>query len=208
MLTHENYPLEWPVGRPRTPANRRKAPDHYKVDLGTAREHLIRELRLLGAKHVVVSTNLPVRDSGSGFISRSTTGRTKRGDEEIDPGAAVYWSLKGKDHVMASDTWGDLRSNLRALGLAIAALRALERSGVSGVLDQALIGMKALPATIQLQRPWRDVLKYNGPLDADAIRTAYHAAARTCHPDRGGSDAAMSEVNTAYEDAQAELRSP
>jgi len=33
----------------------------------------------------------------------------------------------------------------------------------------------------------------------DQIKAAYHAKARECHPDHGGSDAAMAAVNEAYE---------
>jgi flagellar biosynthesis GTPase FlhF len=47
------------------------------------------------------------------------------------------------------------------------------------------------------------VLHLSPPITASAIRRAYRAQALKCHPDRGGSHAAMVEINAAYEIALA-----
>ena len=73
------------------------------------------------------------------------------------------------------------------------------------VLERAFSGFTALPAPIVTPspaRPWREVLEYgNGPATEEEINRNYRILARTAHPDRGGSNAAMSELNTARDQA-------
>jgi hypothetical protein len=46
---------------------------------------------------------------------------------------------------MACDKWVSVGENMRALGLAIEALRQLKRCGASEILDRAFQGFAALP---------------------------------------------------------------
>jgi len=55
-------------------------------------------------------------------------------------------------------------------------------------------------ARLEVERQgWRATLGISPDATPDQIKAAYHAKARECHPDHGGSDAAMAAVNEAYE---------
>lgn len=50
MNEKTGFPLCWPEGRPRTPKHSRR-PGVFKTTFSTARNNLIRELKLLGEVH-------------------------------------------------------------------------------------------------------------------------------------------------------------
>lgn len=189
------FPLAWPVGWERTKRARREPP--YRVSLAAATHDLMSELKMAGARYVTISTNVPLRRDG---LPRSD-------HEPTDPGAAVYWlSRDGKPMVMACDCWCRVRGNVRALGMAVAALRAIERSGASQLLERAYSGFAALPANAQ-QRGWREVLGF-APHD-HVTKELLHLVRRSwvakVHPDAGGSHEQMAEINRAYDQALREL---
>jgi len=188
------YPLAWPAGWKRT-ASPRKPP--YKLTLEAALDELLRELRSLHARDVVITSNVPTRRDG---LPRSGL------SEPPDRGVAVYWSARDRrPMVMACDTWNTVRGNIRAIGLAIGALRAIERSGASQLLERAYTGFTALPSEAGASS-WRAVLGFGpGPISILQLEEAYKKAARTAHPDVGGSHERMVEVNRAYADAQREV---
>ena len=57
----ESYPLHWPQFRKRTVYRRSSK---FELEFGRARDAALRELRLLGASNIVISTNLPTRRDG------------------------------------------------------------------------------------------------------------------------------------------------
>lgn len=184
------YPLDWPPEQPRTPApSVRWGP--YKVSQDTAQRDLMHELELLGARSVVLSTNLRIRRDGLPYASQRSPD---------DPGVAVYWTRGGQDFCVACDAYRDIRSNMRAAGLAIHHLRRLEQAAPS-FAERAFSGFARLPATAggDGERPWRDVLDFGDEDDvaAEDIEAAFRRLARQRHPDRGGSAAAMAELNRA-----------
>ena len=198
-LSGEAYPLYWPEGWPRT-RYRRNAP--YAVNFIKARDDLASELRKLGGSKVVISTNVPIRRSDSLPLANYA--------EPVDPGVAVYWwegtGEKRVERVIACDQWHRVKDNLRAAGLAIAALRSLKRSGASQVLDRAFVGLTALAAS-NPGRTWREVFGTDsGRFTRAEIEKLYRHLATLRHPDRGGSHEQMTELNRAYEQALAEIQ--
>jgi hypothetical protein len=194
------YPLYWPLLYLRSDsAARRDA--QFRVDFASARYDLLRELELLRARDVLISSNIPIRRDGLPAVPDR---------EPDDPGIAVYFNRKGKPFVIACDQFRRVRWNVRAIGSTLEALRSIERHGTTTMLEQAFSGFAALPAATSAERPWREVLgcgvlpgfTTNG---ATVVRERYRELARTLHPDRGGSDAAMTELNRAYEQAMKEL---
>ena len=193
------YPLAWPAGRPRTPANQRKRAtfgrrgDNGWVDLtvAVARERLMDELRRLGARWPIVSSNLELRRDGLPYSGRP---------EPTDPGVAVYFQLDGKPICMPCDRYDRVADNIAAVAAHIEATRAIERHGV-GTAAEALMAFQALPAPGK--RHWREVLGFSQGQVATAgdIRAAYIVAAKRAHPDNGGSDSWMAEVNAARDQA-------
>jgi hypothetical protein len=63
-MTVESYPLHWPAGRPRTPRNQisysRFSPGNRAQEVRSVQDELWR----LGAKNVIVSTNVRLRRDG------------------------------------------------------------------------------------------------------------------------------------------------
>lgn len=169
--------------------------------MATARDELLHGLFLLGGREVIVSSNVPLRRDGYPAASYS---------EPRDPGVAVYWTTrKGEPRVMACDHWRLVHHNVRAIGLAIEALRALERSGASQILDRAFAGFAALPAQAGPDGtpPWRDILGLpDAAVTRAQIETAYRERLRTEHPDVGGTHESMVALNRARAQAYAEVR--
>lgn len=195
------FPLQWPEGWKRTPAHQRGRA-RYKVTGDKAIRHLIHELHLLGAHRssLVLSTNIAVKSDGLPY-SRQARPLVE------DPGVACYWSTSAfKDRVVACDKWHDVYANIHALGLAVAGMRAIDRAGASQIMERAFTSFGALPAaeSAPVVRPWWEVLGLQeGALafvDATMCEAKYRDLARKAHPDQGGSDAAMTELNRAHEE--------
>lgn len=201
-MTVEAYPLHWPIDWPRTAAHSRHHTARYKVTFTEARNHLIRQLQLLGARSgdIVLSTNIPVRRDGLPRAEHS---------EPLDPGVAAYWVEDGQPRNIACDHWATVRDNVRAVGLALDALRALKRSGATQVVARAYSGFAALPADGGGGGgSWRKVLGLEGygpRMSRAFIERQYRFLVMANHPDRGGSSERMATINRAYEDALREL---
>jgi hypothetical protein len=218
------YPLQWPVGWKRTPADRRegarfhgttKRYNSYQTSEGTrqsvhtlkrdltiaeGRKRVLEELARMGLSRddVVISTNLPLRMDGEVRADARNPN---------DPGVAVYWQ-DGKHHrVMAIDRYDRVADNLAAVAATVDAMRAIERHGGAMILERAYTGFTALPAPAST-KPWRDVLGLADVHHIDGLRLkdAYRSAASAAHPDRStGSHERMAAVNLAYEQAKTEL---
>lgn len=195
-MSAEAFPLQWPEGWPRTPHHKR-GPSRFGKNLGFNQiGKLQNELRLLGARNVVISSNVPLRQDGLPYASE-----TKRRYD--DPGVAVYFLLKGKTLSMARDRYNTPWENIRSLILAIDAMRSIERHGGSTMMDRAFSGFAAI-APPDWKKPWREVFGVPAGWRGD-IGSLYREKARTRHPDAGGSDSLMAELNVAYGEAKKEL---
>jgi hypothetical protein len=191
------YPLTWPEGWPRTPTSKRES-GRFKVKLDRARRELLEELRMLGATGVILSTAIPLRRDGQPYGSRVW----RSGD---DPGVAVYFTRGGKQQVIPCDTYTSPEANMRAVGLSVGAMRALDRYGVKGMLDRAFAGFAALPAPDRLD--WRAELGVpsGAAIGETEVEARYRRLAMAAHPDRGGSDARMARLTRAREAALREI---
>lgn len=186
------YPVNWPVGRPRT-AFRKPARfnDGGKVLLfDRAVQRLAREVSAVTPnghkwrmRELTLSTNFELR----------VDGRPRR-DRGIpsDPGVAFFFELDDKPHLLACDRWDTIAGNIAAIAAHIEALRGQERWGVS-TLNEAFAGHVALPAPEQ----WWHVLGLAEGAEVAEINFSYRTLARAAHPDTGGSEAAMARLNAA-----------
>lgn len=184
------YPLAWATIYPRTPQHKRETA-RFEVGFSVARDDLLNELRLLGAKNLVISSNVPLRRDGLPYAHFR---------EPDDPGVAVYFSIKGKNYSLCCDRWLLVKDNLRAIGLHITAMRGMERWGV-GSVEQALAGYQALPPAGS-ERKWWEILGVSPRASNEEIKAAYLKLARQHHPDNHGCDDKMAEINKAYEQAK------
>lgn len=188
------YPLRWPAGKARTAAGARKVAK-FKLRLHAARDDLLGELRRLGARYVVISSNLRTRRDGLPRASRR---------QPEDPAVAVYFNLEADQFVFSCDVWTLVEDNIRAIGLTIAALRGIRRWGSSDMLKQAFSGFQQLPAA---GVDWRSVLELHHPnVSLDETKEAYRRLARRAHPDHDGNPHEMMRLNEAMDAAKTELQ--
>jgi len=208
------YPLRWPEGWPRSrgrkAANFGKTTTKYsdqpgghswkqKTDLTMvdAMKRLQAELERLGVNVTddsIVSTNLKLNLSG---LPRGDQG------EPSDPGVAVYFQKRnGPMRVIAIDAYHRVRDNVAAIAATLEAMRAIERHGGAQILERAFTGFDALPAP----KKWWDILQVKPDASRDTIEANFRRLARDRHPDAGGSNAAMAELNEARAAGLAERR--
>lgn len=194
------FPLTWPQGQRRT-GHHHRTEARFGVGIGQSRDDLLEELRRLGTRHVVISSNLPVRRDGLPYADAR---------EPSDPGVAVYFdrNIPGaatnaeawRPYVIACDTYRKLVWNLRAIGKTVEALRVIQRHGATSLLEQAFTGFAAPPAVGS--KSWWDVLGVSQNASPDVVRAAFLELVRIHHPDAGGSTERMAEINAAYEEAR------
>jgi hypothetical protein len=198
------YPLCWPAGSRRA-ARREHAKFSTKTGAYSRRDktvneavtELLGELRKMGVtddRKVVVSTNLELRLDGY-----------PRGNQ-ADPhdcGVAVYWERKGKPYVMATDKYYRIADNIYAIAKTIEALRAIERWGSGGLLEQAFTGFQALPSPVGDR--WWEVLGVKRDAPESFIHDAYVDKRKRAHPDHvEGSHNEFIRVQKAWDECCAE----
>ena len=197
------YPLQWPEGWPRSRGRKAgqfgKTETRYQgehswkskadITMADAMKRVKYELERLGvnvADDSIVSTNLKLNLSG---LPRGDQG------EPGDPGVAVYFQKKnGPMRVIAIDAYYRVRDNLAAIAATLDAMRAIERHGGAQILERAFTGFAALTAP---GKNWWDVLEVRPDASRDAIEANFRRLARDRHPDQGGTDKAMAELNEA-----------
>lgn len=184
------YPISWPIGWERRQPHQRRNSQFAAHTLASAVAFVLDEIRLLSGRGAIISTNIALRNDGLPRSGQKTP---------ADPGAAVYFTLKGKPKALACDQWTRVEDNLWAIGKHIEALRGQARWGV-GNIDQAFMGYAALPAPAY----WWEVLGVGKDATMGEIQTAYRALARKHHPDGGGDTEVFLRIQTAYEEARKE----
>lgn len=157
----------------------------------------LNELKLLGARDVIISSNIPTRQDGLPYANVAAP---------ADPGIAVYFNRHvqntKKPFVIACDTYRRVRENMRAIAATVEALRTIERHGAETMLEQAFSGFAALPPA-NVTKPWWEVLGVSEGCSLGQAQDAYRELARIHHPDvAGGSLDRMSEINVAYGQAK------
>jgi hypothetical protein len=200
------YPLTWPRGWPRETfrrgahfGQRSEGATGYvrkrELSVSQAVDRLFPELNRLGARSVILSTNVPTRLDGT---PRSDT------REPADPGVAVYFELKKKATVLACDRWNRTADNIAAIAAHVEALRAIGRYGV-GSVEQAFAGYTALPE--RATSDWRAILKFEEGVRVTMaeVDERFRELARTAHPDAGGTHDMMAAYTRARADAKKEL---
>jgi hypothetical protein len=118
---------------------------------------------------------------------------------------AVYWQRTGDQQhkSMAIDRYDRVADNLAAIAATLDAMRAIERHGGAMILERAFLGFQCLPAP----NTWRSVLgvEEDAPMDLEIAKSHYKKLSLRHHPDCGGTEAKMSELNWAMEEAEREL---
>jgi hypothetical protein len=195
----EAYPLQWPMGYPRT----EKPKDGiFKVTFAQAKKEALKQLDLMGARNIVVSTNQPTKKDGLPYANAE-----KLWANQKDRGVAVYFIWRGQQRVIACDKWVKVDHNMQALAKTIEAMRGLDRWGATDILERAFEGMKALPAPGQASgKPWWEVLNCPSGSSPGVIDYFYKERAKERHPDKGGTREEWDELQEAYRQALAAVK--
>lgn len=188
----EAYPLHWPEGWPRTERPERS---RFETTDDAARKELVWELERLGARYIVLSTNVELRQDGWPYANR-------RPPEDV--GVAVYFQRNGKQMTFACDRWDRVRDNMRAITKTIDAMRGIERWGASDMMERAFSAFEALPAPGQaVTLSCWDILNVEPGATRDEIKSAWRKRMKAAHPDHGGTREEYEQVQSAYEQALA-----
>lgn len=156
---------------------------------------MFNEVRLLGGRSMVLSTNVPLKQDGKPYANYPRID---------DPAVAVYFAYKDKQMCFACDRWTKVEDNIQAVRKTIEALRGIARWGTGDMLQAAFTGFAALPPPIVagMKREWWVVLGVPPNAAPAVIAAAYRRLASKHHPDREGGDAAaMAELNQARDAA-------
>lgn len=203
-MSVDAYPLQWPAGHDRTPADARERSRFGKwnspVSVAKATRAVMDQISMFTRKDqqwridpddVVISTNLQLRNDG---LPRSSQ---KAPD---DPGVAVYFVLDDRPYAMPCDKWDRVGDNLWAIAKHLEAMRGMERWGV-GSLHTAFAGFNALPpgtgaaptaftpdaaARFLTGEVRSDITIDQVIASHDVYKALYRRVAAALHPDRGG----------------------
>ena len=188
------YPLQWPQGFKRTSY---PSISRFQTSFTKSRDNIMKNILLMGGKLPIISTNIPLRRDGLPYSGMA---------QPKDCGAAVYFTWKNQQRVVACDKWHKVDDNLHAIELALESMRGLERWGVSEIMDRAFAGFTALPPPESENKNWWQVLEVSKTADLDFIEDQYKRLAKKNHPDLGGSPEKMQKLNSAIEEARRATR--
>lgn len=183
-MTATAYPLTWPQQFPRT---KYRETGRFKTALPNAIKNVQTSLRGFSSdsgkalKNLVISSNV-----------------TLGSDAPADPGVAVWFEWDGLQVCIPVDRYSSVSSNLQAIHHIIEARRVELRHGTLALVRATFTGFMALPGPAS-RREWRTVLgiEANKVVSVAEVEAAYRQLASKRHPDKGGSDAAMAELNEA-----------
>lgn len=190
------YPLQWPETMPRY--TRLREAGQFRTTLAVAINNVKDSLKRFAADsgkplaNVVISSNV-----------------TLGADKPSDPGVAVWFVWDGMTVCIPVDRYAKVEANLQAIHHIIEARRTELRHGTLALVRATFTGFAALPAPSSAsKRSWREVFGYHGtqmPTTAELNRTWRDLAAKR-HPDAGGSNEQMAELNAARTEALREIK--
>lgn len=154
-------------------------------------ELLKRELRMIGARNVVIQLDLREEDIRLDGLPRANA-------RPSSPRVIISCETADGPLSFPCDTWDHWQDNVRAIALTLEHLRAIDRYGVTRHREQYR-GWKALPPAGETSTTMTTVqaagfvslhcvyIATEILCDASVWRAAYREAAQRLHPDRGGS---------------------
>ena len=190
----EAYPLHWPAGWPRA---KFREYTRFKTGFTKARDNTLHQIRLMGGKDVIISSNIALRNDGLPYANQK---------QPDDAGIAVYFKYKKNPMCFACDRWNTTQANLHAIGKSIEALRGIERWGASDMMERAFTGFQSLPGPNDIGMPhWRQVIDYDGA-DVSEADKLFKVEMQKAHPDKPDGDANLfTQLTAAREQMKQEL---
>ncbi|CAN7300761.1 J domain-containing protein [Agrobacterium tumefaciens] len=187
------YPLQWPDHIPRYSRIREKG--QFRTQLNSALRNVKDSLRLFAA------------DSGKAMTDVVISSNVTLGAEKpSDPGVAVWFIWDGLSVCIPVDRYSSVEANVQAIHHIVEARRVELRHGTLALVRASFTGFQALPSPTR-KWSWREVLGFHDvqlPTRA-AVTAAWKELAKKAHPDAGGSQEKMAELNRAKEEALNEI---
>lgn len=176
------YPLCWPEGFPRTKA---RESGKFRTTLSGALRNVQDSLRLFGT------------DSGRSITEVVLSSNVALGaDKPSDPAVAAWFLWDGEQRCIPVDRYSTPAANLQAIHHVLEARRVELRHGTLALVRASFRGFTAaLPAPGA--KRWFEVLGVSPDASEEMIHEAFRRLAKSRHPDRGGSDVLMAELNNA-----------
>lgn len=181
-------PLDWPSGVPRTDRPQRsnfkekRKGEFRRRTVHSAIGDLKKQVKLLGGKNLIISTNLATKKNGMPYSNAA---------EPDDSGAAIYFTIDGEPACYPNDKYDRVADNIYGIAKIIEAQRGIERWGTEENVRSAFQGFKMIPEKTSGQS-WWDYFKVD-PQNADKsdISRAYRQKVKKVHPDKptGSSEA-------------------
>lgn len=120
---------------------------------------------------------------------------TGQNQDELERTVVLTYKLRDKPVKLEMGIQGRAVDNLRVLFLAVQAMRLNEKRGIGKIIEQAYL---QLSSPVQERSPWEVLNIYPGsPLVV--AKASYKSLSKEAHPDRGGSELEMKELNNAME---------
>lgn len=185
--------------RPRTPWDQQQSARRFRARWDDTVNLLLREVDRLDGGLAVVCIDVLAGDLRRDGMLRARA-------QVLSDAVKVSFDSRHGPLTYATDTYDDWKANVRAIALALEALRAVDRYGVTGSGEQyrGWSAITAKPAETELtadeaRRVLADAAGTTpDQLDCDArVKIAYRVAASTAHPDRGGDPAVFRLITTA-----------
>ncbi|EFO33961.1 heat shock protein DnaJ domain-containing protein [Roseibium sp. TrichSKD4] len=182
------FPLSWPETLPRTA---KPTASRFNTNLNKAMSNVKNALRLFsedsskGVANVVICSNV-----------------TLGANNPADPGVAIWFQWDGLSVCIAVDRYSKVQDNVQAVYHILEARRTELRHGGLNIVRAPFAGFRALPSS-GTEVHWLMALNI-GPgttPDKSIIEEAYRQLAKKHHPDAGGSDERMAELNRARTEA-------
>lgn len=190
-MTISPYPLAWPDNMPRTPPGKRvRSP--FRTGYDQAVKNVTKSLQGF-QKDSGLRIDNPVMSSNRDLMDRI---------KDNDPGVAVWFQMDGQWVAFGVDRFPDPASNIQAIHHIIEARRTELRYGGLAIVRQTFKSFLALPAPAG--KHWSEILGVPRDATAAQIQAVYRKLAAERHPDRGGSDAMMADLNAARDAAMKE----
>lgn len=182
------YPLTWPSHIARSKA---REAGKFKTSLAGALANVEGSLRRFAT------------DSGKRLTGIVISSNYSLGDRKpADPGVAVWFVWDDMQICIPVDRYSTVEGNLQAIHHVVEARRTELRHGTLALVRATFSGFVALPPPPGTsKRPWWEVLCVDPQASRVRREEAYRELAKKLHPDRGGSDAAMAELNAARAEA-------
>ena len=159
----------------------------FDTTMHSARLGVENEVRLMGGRSLIISSNVPLRKDGMPYASA-------RPPE--DPAVVVYFDFQGQQVCVPCDRWTTVADNLQAIRKTIEAIRGIERWGTGEMISAVFQGFAALPE--QSKSGWWAVLNIRRDAPDKDVQAAYKRMAMQNHPDRGGDPDKFIQIQDAY----------